>query len=402
MPSSQQKQQNQTPSQTAPKTKGKTKPQQNNLSSILQRATQNPQTVSHGEMLQLQSAIGNRALQRMIGSGDGVAHQTGKGMSTPFSATSYSSSSPIVQRDITGTLANVKRLGGDSSLKSAFRGGAYHKILKQLGAYEKVEGTKKAKPQKDLNSIFSLAKGWMDNQKHMTSMESEESNGRGRAMGYVMGKIGRERGMFGDDKNANVRDVIHLYMGQGIVANLGRYWLSSDEFSTCSPVTMYNRNTGIGGLYHFPATSLKSLSKKNASHAAYMMAMAEAIQVTDIYVHSGGHRIHSELMEQRAKENPNDPMVLMEKMEMSIGGYNWREEQDDLISLFETAFTNATVHRGQGHGQATITKDDDGSIYHSFSGGGNPDYDLAQDAPPSDVLRFGHSDAGQKWVNGSN
>ena len=44
-----------------------------------------------------------------------------------------------------------------------------------------------------------------------------------------------------------------LTMGQGLVVDLGQMILFSDEFSTCSPVVMFNQATRAGCLFHFPA-----------------------------------------------------------------------------------------------------------------------------------------------------
>ena len=49
------------------------------------------------------------------------------------------------------------------------------------------------------------------------------------------------------------RPVIHCTMGQGAMANLGRYSLFSDQFSSCSPVVMVNTKTLAAGLFHYAA-----------------------------------------------------------------------------------------------------------------------------------------------------
>jgi len=52
------------------------------------------------------------------------------------------------------------------------------------------------------------------------------------------------------------RPVIHCTMGQGVIADLTRYSLYSDQFSSCSPVVMYNQESHKAGLFHFGAGSL--------------------------------------------------------------------------------------------------------------------------------------------------
>jgi hypothetical protein len=51
-----------------------------------------------------------------------------------------------------------------------------------------------------------------------------------------------------------------LTMGQGLVANLGQLILFSDEFSSCSPIVLYNQHTHMGGLFHFPAGAFEEQS----------------------------------------------------------------------------------------------------------------------------------------------
>ena len=50
-----------------------------------------------------------------------------------------------------------------------------------------------------------------------------------------------------------------LTMGQGLVADLGQIVLYSDDFSTCSPVVLFNQNTRKGSLFHFPAQGLGTM-----------------------------------------------------------------------------------------------------------------------------------------------
>jgi len=59
----------------------------------------------------------------------------------------------------------------------------------------------------------------------------------------------------GDVVDLAQRTVIHCTMGQGVVADLRRYTLYSDQFSSCSPVVMFNEDTRLGGLFHYAAAS---------------------------------------------------------------------------------------------------------------------------------------------------
>ena len=78
------------------------------------------------------------------------------------------------------------------------------------------------------------------------------------------------------DVALGLRRVIHCTMGQGVIANLGRYTLYSDQFSTCSPVVMVNEQTLVGGLFHYGAGS-------SGQHAE-LAQMFTAIQPTYVGV----------------------------------------------------------------------------------------------------------------------
>ncbi|MEM9045310.1 MAG: hypothetical protein AAGC81_11480 [Pseudomonadota bacterium] len=54
------------------------------------------------------------------------------------------------------------------------------------------------------------------------------------------------------------RPQLMVGMGQGAVGPLGQLQFYSDSFSTCSPVVLYNSETGIGGLFHVPAPRLEN------------------------------------------------------------------------------------------------------------------------------------------------
>ncbi|MDX2284342.1 MAG: hypothetical protein NW241_09275 [Bacteroidia bacterium] len=68
-------------------------------------------------------------------------------------------------------------------------------------------------------------------------------------------ELGQDQGE--DITPIGTRPVAHLTMGQALVAHLGQLILFSDEFSSCSPVVMFNEDTLRGGLMHFPAGGLK-------------------------------------------------------------------------------------------------------------------------------------------------
>jgi hypothetical protein len=120
------------------------------------------------------------------------------------------------------------------------------------------------------------------------------------------------------------RPIAELDMGQGLMARLDQLCLYSKEFSSCSPVILYNEISKVGGLYHFPASALKKnllamteeqvqIVKKSLS------SMVERIRPTHIFV------------------NERDPYADDVSM-----GYNvmraprgWRPDSKDLREFFE-------------------------------------------------------------------
>ncbi|MEH2394219.1 MAG: DUF4157 domain-containing protein [Nostoc sp.] len=78
-------------------------------------------------------------------------------------------------------------------------------------------------------------------------------------------------------KPINERREVTLAMGQGVVAPLGEVVLSSDSFSSCSPIVMFNAGSQKGALIHFPAGDIENMS-------AYLKSMYKKVQPTEIYI----------------------------------------------------------------------------------------------------------------------
>ena len=354
---------------------------------ILQRALDAPQSVSREELLHAQSVLGNRVMRQVLTGNNGG---TGKG-ERPLSKSLQPTN--LLQRRMGGTRGNVQALGGGVSLKGGWgfgrKGGLYKQVLKGLETYEQAEVGGTQDPSQ-LNSIFDSASSWLDKESHISSMglENEEALGRSRAMGYTMGKIAREQGRFGNELlPVSSRPSITLYMGQGIVGYLGQYILHSTQFSSCAPIVMFNSNTGIGGLYHFPGGAAKSLGYTQPnSHLAFLLAMGEAVEPTDIYVHSGATSIEQESYD-----------FVMEKEESA----RFRGHRRLLMADLAQYFAGSNIHEGIGQGTISVTLNSDGTALdqhtNDWSSGGG--YDLAKVAPPNDVLRFGAADAGVVWMS---
>jgi hypothetical protein len=69
-------------------------------------------------------------------------------------------------------------------------------------------------------------------------------------------------------------------MEQGVAAPLGKVHLYSGQFSTCSPIVMFNRATTVGGLYHFPGGGTRE-------HKEVLQAMCNHIRPTHIFIFRG-------------------------------------------------------------------------------------------------------------------
>ncbi|MEM1275384.1 MAG: hypothetical protein AAGH74_02580 [Pseudomonadota bacterium] len=54
------------------------------------------------------------------------------------------------------------------------------------------------------------------------------------------------------------RPQLMIGMGQGAVGPLNQLQFYSDSFSSCSPLVLYNSQTGIGGLFHVPAPAVEN------------------------------------------------------------------------------------------------------------------------------------------------
>lgn len=93
---------------------------------------------------------------------------------------------------------------------------------------------------------------------------------------------------------------IQCAMGQGVVANLGRFTLHSDKFFSCSPVVMFNAQTRQAGLLHY--------ASGNRSQGSQLKAMHDRINPTNVVLNWRVDPLH---MESR-QENWTDVDFLMD------------------------------------------------------------------------------------------
>jgi hypothetical protein len=81
-------------------------------------------------------------------------------------------------------------------------------------------------------------------------------------------------------ESAELRPVVQLHMGQAAVGDLRTMQLFSEEFSTCSPIVMFNSATHMGALFHMPAGALKE-------NEIVLDAIRRVVDPTEIWVYPG-------------------------------------------------------------------------------------------------------------------
>jgi hypothetical protein len=60
-----------------------------------------------------------------------------------------------------------------------------------------------------------------------------------------------------------MRDIVCIYTGQGAAGDFKKIAIYTGQFSSCSPVVMFNEKTCIGGLYHLPGKGGDATKLKN-------------------------------------------------------------------------------------------------------------------------------------------
>lgn len=80
------------------------------------------------------------------------------------------------------------------------------------------------------------------------------------------------------------RPILKIYMDQAVIGDLHRVQLHTGQFSTCRAVLLYNQETGIAGLFHYPGGGLTS---SRASTEAILQKLSERITPTDVYIFQG-------------------------------------------------------------------------------------------------------------------
>jgi hypothetical protein len=204
----------------------------------------------------------------------------------------------------------------------------------------------------------------------------------------------------GSDEVQDTRPVIALYMEQGVAGHLGQMILASQQFSTCSPMVMFNRNTKVGGLYHLPGGASQQYKKSNLpfetkpelneSYAPSMedlKAMCKYIQPTDIIVYLGAG-----VDEQTATA-------------MYGGNTTFDEDQQPMMTYFQKLCPTCNIQAGEETGSIAITLSRSGGLSVASSAGfeeaGGGTYDLHpknNKGLPSTAKLFGKSEVADFWI----
>jgi hypothetical protein len=80
------------------------------------------------------------------------------------------------------------------------------------------------------------------------------------------------------------RPILKIYMDQAVIGDLHRVQLHTGQFSTCRAVLLYNQETGVAGLFHYPGGGLTS---SQASTVAILQKLSERVNPTDVYIFQG-------------------------------------------------------------------------------------------------------------------
>lgn len=73
------------------------------------------------------------------------------------------------------------------------------------------------------------------------------------------------------------RPVVKCTMGQGVIGQLDKVVLHSDRFSSCTPIILFNADSGRGGLFHFAAEQL-------APQRSALWGIFAAVTPTEIWI----------------------------------------------------------------------------------------------------------------------
>ena len=202
-----------------------------------------------------------------------------------------SSNNTVIQRDVM-TAKTFKNRAKYVSFGKA--GSSYTNIKNALTAYHKTKKNASV-PQKlaMLRKIGHLCYVWM--KRHLTlsvnsgTLNYEHDDNKSRARKAAILELQEQ--VYAEHHNivANLQssaldggNVLRVYQGQGGTADLRKTTIVSHNFTTCTPIVMFNSSTKLGGLFHYATGSLND-------QAMEMVNMAKYIQPTHVYIYGGSH-----------------------------------------------------------------------------------------------------------------
>ncbi|MDJ1183062.1 hypothetical protein [Roseofilum casamattae] len=142
-----------------------------------------------------------------------------------------------------------------------------------------------------------------------------------------------------ESSNSESPNVLRVYQGQGGTADLRKTTIVSHNFTTCTPVVMFNNSTKLGGLFHYATGSLDN-------QAMEMVNMAKYIQPTHVYIYAGAHM----------NVSPNSE----DAQDKELGKLHASNQQEmaNFFSFCQTKY-NSTVSNQQGFaGTISISLED--------------------------------------------
>jgi hypothetical protein len=253
-------------------------------SKLLQRAQDNPLALTSTALQRLASSAGPQAVQRLVNRPEvrrartiqvptpefrPMAQLHGKepAPSAPPSLQRISSAQAgVIQLSRLMPLDEVKRRKEAATKKTTFGFARSTGDIKEH--YKKYDGFVASKKLDQALAELTSLRGklarmgdkdyWKPGEKEpfLAAVTATIDNEQSWLQNEIGAKTGAEQ-QLGREREGRVakgaRAIAPLTMGQGLAVNLGQMILTSDEFSTCSPIVMFNSATHVGGLFHFPA-----------------------------------------------------------------------------------------------------------------------------------------------------
>jgi hypothetical protein len=197
-----------------------------------------------------------------------------------------------------------------------------------------------------------------------------------------------------------MRDVVCIYTGQGAAGDLRQIAIYTGQFSSCSPVVMFNTATHGGGVYHLPGKrgDVSGLQQEWPN----LQKLLDLVKPTKILLFPcGDYRRRQEIIEggvSSGAPQPNDEDIIAAGGKYSAARQLafdrvFAGDQRELSKMFANAkaFQNMSYNvqlLAEGRGGIQVTADDTGElrIFDSLTTLGGRTYDLYRRQTPPEEL----------------